>query len=184
MKPTEILVREHESIKEMLAVIDAICVRLETGERVDPEHLEKVVEFIRTFADKCHHGKEENLLFKELEAAGIPNEGGPVGTMLLEHDTGRGYVRSMHEAVAAYREGDEEAKVRFVQNGRAYSGLLSQHIFKEDNVLYPMADMHLSPSKQEELLEAFEHVEHEEIGEDVHRRMLDLLENLKSIYLR
>ena len=74
----------------MLKILDKVCARLESKEKVDPEHLEPIVEFFRVFADKCHHGKEEDLLFPEMEKAGVPKEMGPIGVMLAEHQQGRG----------------------------------------------------------------------------------------------
>lgn len=82
MKPTEQLKEEHKAIKLMLKVLEAMCRRLENKENIPKEHFEKVLEFIKVFADKCHHGKEEDLLFPAMEKAGIPREGGPLNVML------------------------------------------------------------------------------------------------------
>jgi hemerythrin-like domain-containing protein len=74
MTPTEQLKEEHEGIQLMLRILDKVCQRLASGVRVDTGHLEKILEFIKVFADKCHHGKEEDLLFPEMGKAGIPKE--------------------------------------------------------------------------------------------------------------
>jgi len=66
MTPTEQLKEEHEAIKLMLRILDKVCDKLESGEEVNPEHLDQILEFIKVFADKCHHGKEEDLLFQQL----------------------------------------------------------------------------------------------------------------------
>ena len=182
MKPTEQLKEEHRAIKLMLRIAEKVCEKLESGEQVDPEHLERIVEFIRVFADKCHHGKEEDLLFTAMEEAGIPKKGGPIGVMLTEHDIGRGYVKGMSEAIAKYKAGDRKASSEIVRNARSYIALLNQHIDKEDNILYPMADMHLSEGKQEELLEEFEKVERERIGAGKHEEFHKLLDHLEAVY--
>jgi hemerythrin-like domain-containing protein len=184
MKPTEQLKEEHQLIKLMLRIAEKVCEKLESGEEVDPEHLERIVEFIRVFADKCHHGKEEDLLFAAMEEVGIPRKGGPIGVMLTEHDMGRGYVKGMSEAIAKYKAGDRKASSAIVENARNYIALLTQHIDKEDNVLYPMADMHLSEERQKELLEEFEVVEREKIGVGKHEQFHKLLEHLKQVYLK
>jgi len=184
MKPTEQLKEEHQAIKLMLRISERVCEKLESGEKVNPEHLEQIVEFIKLFADKCHHGKEEDLLFVAMEEAGIPKKGGPIGVMLTEHDMGRGYVKGMSEAVAKYKAGDRKASSAIVGNARKYIILLTQHIDKEDNILYPMADMHLSEERQEELLEEFERVEREKIGAGKHEEFHDLLNHLKAVYLK
>lgn len=183
MSPTEQLKEEHEAIKLMLKILEKVCEKLESKEEVNPEHLERIVEFIKVFADKCHHGKEEDLLFPAMEEAGIPKEGGPIGVMLTEHNMGRDYVKGMNEAVAKYKTGDRTVSPKIVENARNYIRLLTPHINKEDNILYQMADMRLSKEKQEELLEEFERVESEIIGADKHEEFHQLLRNLKQVYL-
>jgi hemerythrin-like domain-containing protein len=183
MRPTEQLKEEHKAIKLMLQILEKVCEKLESNEKVNPEHLEKIVEFIKVFADKCHHGKEEDLLFPAMEEAGIPKEGGPIGVMLVEHNLGRDYVKGMTQAVAKYKTGDGTVSPKIVENARNYIKLLIPHINKEDNILYLMADMRLSKDKQQELLEEFEKVEHEIIGAGKHEEFHQLLHDLKQVYL-
>ncbi len=184
MKPTEILVKEHDAILVMLEVLKAVSARLENKEHVNPEHLPQIVEFIQVFADKCHHGKEENLLFKSLVKAGVPQAGGPIGVMLSEHEAGRNLVRKMDAAASSYTKGDQSAADQFIQNARGYISLLSQHIQKENNVLFPMADKLIPPQEQNQLIGDFEKVEIEVIGEGTHERLHELLDLLKSEYLK
>ncbi|MGC8837510.1 MAG: hemerythrin domain-containing protein [Anaerolineae bacterium] len=182
MRPTEQLMEEHRAIQTMLGILSGACRRLEAGEAVDPDDLEQMLEFIQVFADRCHHGKEEDLLFKAMEEAGVPREGGPIGVMLLEHDQGRQFVRGMREALALYRSGHPRARSAFVHNARSYVTLLSQHIYKEDNILYPIADMHLTEEQQQRLLEGFARVEEERIGPGRHKEFHRLLERLERAY--
>jgi hemerythrin-like domain-containing protein len=109
MRPTEQLKQEHQAIKLMLKILEEVCRRLESGTDANPEHLEKMVDFIRVFADRCHHGKEEVLLFPAMEQAGVPKEGGPIGVMLREHQMGRDYVQGMSDAADGYKRGDAGA---------------------------------------------------------------------------
>jgi len=182
-RATDVLREEHKAIKKMLDVLERICEKLENGEHVDPEHMREVIEFIKTFADKCHHGKEEDILFPELEKIGIPKEGGPIGVMLHEHNLGREFVGEMSDAIEAYEKGDAESARKFVENARGYIGLLRDHIEKEDNILYPMGEMHLSEEKMKELIEKFDHVENQIVGGGVHEKMHELLHKLEKIYL-
>jgi len=167
----------------MLSILERVCQKLEAGESVDPQHLEQAVAFIKGFADRWHHGKEEDLLFPAMEEAGISGEGGPIGVMLVEHVEGRNYVKGMSEAIERYGAGDRQAWSEFVTNGRNYIALLQQHIFKEDNILYPMADMRLTEKRQEELSEQFEVVEREKLGIAKREELLGLLEHLSGVYL-
>lgn len=182
-KPTHELMHEHQAIKRMLRVLGAISERLEAGEKVDPDDLESIVDFIRVFADSCHHGKEEDLLFVEMRKAGVPGEGGPIMVMEQEHDLGRSFVAGLAEAVARYRAGDADAARDIIENARDYIALLSQHIDKEDAILYPLADDRLSEEQQTRLAAGFEKVESERIGPGKHEEFHQLLERLEKSYL-
>jgi len=184
MKPTEQLKQEHKAIKIMLRVLSKVSDKLESGESVDPSHPEKIVDFIRNFADKCHHGKEEDLLFTAMVKAGVPKEGGPIGVMLVEHDQGRDYVKQMAQAAEALKAGsDGDSGKRFAQSARNYVSLLAQHIDKEDNILYQIADMHLTEDKQKELLQQFEKVEEEKTGAGKCNEYHALVHDFERAYL-
>lgn len=184
MKPTEVLKEEHRAIELALKILEKICDRLENGEKVDVEHLEKILEFIRIFVDKCHHGKEEDLLFPAMEEAGIHKEGGPIGVMLSEHNIGRDYVKKFCEVLREYSKGEPGAINKITENARGYTQLLKEHIYKEDNILYPMADAHLTEERQKELVDGFEKVEEERIGKGKHEEFHKLLHHFEEIYLR
>jgi hemerythrin-like domain-containing protein len=184
MTPAEQLREEHQGILLMLRILEKVVSKLEEKERVDPAHLERIVEFLRIFADKCHHGKEEDLLFPAMEKAGVPRERGPIGVMLAEHQQGRGYIRRMAEAIDRNREKDPKALAGFAENARNYVALLTQHIKKEENVLFPMGEKVLSKEIQEGLLEGFEKIEVERIGEGTHEEFHRLLHHLQEVYLK
>ena len=184
MRPTEQLKEEHEAIKLMLSILDKILNKLQTAQTLNTEHFSKVLEFLRGFADKCHHGKEEDLFFPALEEAGIPKEGGPIGVMLKEHTFGRGFIKGMAEAFDEFQKGDKKAAATIIENGRNYILLLTQHIYKENNVLFPMADNFLSEDQQEKLEKAFEKLEAERIGPGKHEEFHKLLHQLKEVYLK
>jgi len=183
MKATEQLQAEHEGIRLMLRILEAICLKLEAGERVNPGHIEKIIEFFRVFVDRCHHGKEELLLFPAMETAGVPKQGGPLGVMLAEHDIGRGHVRGMAAALERYTSENGQAGSQLAALAREYIALLNQHIEKENKVLFPMADAHVPASKQDRLYEEFEKLEEERIGPGVHEEFHKLLDNLSKAYL-
>ena len=89
-KATQDLRNEHDAILHVFTILDKM---LSTDTKEDVEIFkfgDELIYFLKTFADKCHHGKEEDYLFKELIARGIPNEGGPIGVMLQEHQTRQG----------------------------------------------------------------------------------------------
>ena len=180
MQPTEILIEEHRIIEKMLMIVDTLCDRLEKGENVESEHFRKAVDFIKNFADKCHHRKEEDVLFTMLVEKGMRKDAGPIGVMLNEHKTGRNFVKNLVEALDKYEKGDKSAKDQVIENARGYTQLLKQHILKEDRILYPMGDRILTSHDQRELLEDFERVEKEEMGEGVHQKYHKLVEILEK----
>jgi len=141
-----------------------------------------MMEFLSIFADKCHHGKEEEFLFPGLEAAGIPNEGGPIGVMLGEHRKGREFIAGMKRGITAMKAGDRGGVSLFAENAAGYTALLRQHIQKEDNVLFVMAEQRLDAAKDEELFREFEKLEEERIGKGKHDEFHALLDRLREIY--
>lgn len=183
MKPTAELSQEHQAILLMIRVLEKMADRLEAGRAVDPDDPEKSVQFLRGFADKCHHAKEEDLLFPAMEKAGIPRTGGPLGVMLREHVEGRALVKAMADSIPGIRKGDKAAARRFAESARGYGALLSQHIYKEDNILYPMADARLSAAAQDELATCFADVEKNIVGAGKHEKFHELLHRLEGDYL-
>jgi len=183
MNATDELQKEHRFILAMIEIIGELCNRLERDGTADPGHLAAVIDFIRTFADGCHHAKEERALFPALEAAGIPRENGPVGVMLAEHDAGRRFVTAMDATLDGIRAGDAAAARDFIANARGYMELLVKHIHKEDEVLFVLADRYLSPDEQERLVREFERIERDETGAGAHERYHALLHELRGVYL-
>jgi hemerythrin-like domain-containing protein len=137
---TGVLRDEHQLILGVVEVLDSTFADGAGGNGLDFEVVDDCVAFFRLFADACHHGKEEDLLFRELIDQGMPSDGGPIGVMLSEHQQGRLYVRGMAEAISAARGGDGEAEATLRGNARRYVDLMRSHIGKEDGILFDMAD--------------------------------------------
>ena len=178
MTATETLKHEHRVIELVLGAVDREARKAVKGEPVDPSFFAQAIEFIRTFADKCHHGKEETALFPAMAKAGIPVEQGPIGVMLAEHDEGRRYIRGMGEALEAYKRGEQSARKPLAENARGYASLLAQHIQKEDNILFPMANQVLSDAEQQRLIGEFDRIESEKIGPGVHEHYHQMIDEL------
>lgn len=164
-RPTELLKEDHRVIERMLKVLTVAADKLEKGQEVDPSVFERSLEFIRKFADHVHHGKEEDILFNAIEAAGIPKQGGPVGVMLEEHDEGRKGVQKLAQGLEKYQAGDKSAAYQIVRGARDYAYVLRNHIPKEDDILYPMADEVVSPQAHSQILEQFAAVDRERMGD-------------------
>jgi len=174
MKPTEELKNEHRVIERMLGIVSRACDRLDAGQEVDPELFIGAADFFRNFADRCHHSKEEKLLFGKMMARGMSGETGPIAVMLREHEDGRAHVRRMAELSG--KRLDRRVRKELIEHARGYVELLSAHIHKEDDILYPMADQLLSEADQRELERGFEDVEEKVMGPGVHERYHRMIE--------
>lgn len=149
MNCVETLVREHDNILKMLDVVHAASLRALAGAPLDVDDFKQMVAFIRLYADKTHHGKEEDYLFKamvsELGAMGdnLVRHG-----MLVEHDLGRLYVSDLDTALDAYRQTPtDEAKLAILVAAGSYEQLLRRHIQKENDVIFPFGEKNL-PAEQ------------------------------------
>lgn len=178
MDATKVLRNEHEFILKVLDATDEVARRLKAGTPVTPETLDGLLEFFRLFADRCHHGKEEDLLFPLLENKGVPRDGGPVGVMLAEHDEGRALIRNMGDTARQYPTAPAEAGPRWAADAAAYSMLLRQHIGKENDILFVIAERLLTPDEQAKLGEDFERIELEKMGAGTHARLHAQMEQL------
>ncbi len=166
MKATDRLREEHEGVLAMLDSVEAIARAAEGGTSPDGAELDSILDFLRTFVDRCHHAKEEEFLFPALKAGG-PMGAGPVAQMLAEHAEGRRFVAEMGEARAVLGEGPGAA-LRFAKAALSYCELLRAHIRKENEVLFPMADRIIDPARAELLYADFERIEEERIGAGRH----------------
>src|SRR5512145_184231 len=167
---------EHEAILFSLKVLDVICGRLEAGVQVPTDDVSSLTGFLKLFADKCHHGKEELFLFPAMEEAGIQRQDGPIGMLLEEHERGRILLAGMSSAVSA-----EGIKInKFVINAREYISLLRSHIDKENNLVFAIGDEKLSPSVNEKLLKEFDKFEEEVIGAGKHEELHVMLNDFKK----
>jgi len=176
---------EHDAVKLTLKVLDKICQKIEPSRKLgDPQHVDQLLEFFTVFVDKCHHGKEEELLFPALEQIGVGRDNGPIGVMLTEHQLGREYVQKMKGAFSQFKTGTAPAAADFTRSARDYISLLDQHIEKENNVLFPLAEKQLSEAKLAELLKGFEMIETEKIGAGKHEEFHKMIDHLESVYLK
>ena len=180
MRPTEILMAEHRVIERVLETMQAALRRAASNEELQPTFFLDAAEFMRGYADDYHHQKEEGVLFVEMEAQGFPREGGPIAVMLSEHEQARAFTRALKSAAERWHAGDATAQAEVTRNAHGYVSLLGDHIYKEDNVLYPMADQLLSPEDQERMAETFREMERTATSNGSLGRLLALVDTLEK----
>jgi hemerythrin-like domain-containing protein len=170
----EILKSEHRVIERVLDAVE----RMATQDRVDADSFRQAIDFLRNFADGCHHAKEENELFPRMEAAGIPRAGGPIGCMLDEHVRGRELITRMAENVDSAAAGDLRARGTLRLAVAEYIDLLRTHIWKEDNVVFALADRALACGDRNAMLAGFDRTEQAPANAGKHEHYLRLAEEL------
>jgi hemerythrin-like domain-containing protein len=150
--PTETLREEHRVILRALDALEAASERLAAGGALPAGWWGDLLEWLRAFADRSHHAKEERCLFPAMERAGLPFEGGPIDVMLEEHTEGRGLIQAMEGGDPARRP---EMALRYVR-------LLRDHIDKENEVLFAIADSVLDEPARRDVARGFGAVEAEQ----------------------
>lgn len=153
MSAIQTMMDEHQTILRVLASLEAL-VTAPQGQREPVSTFRDVVKFLRDYADRLHHGKEEDLLFPAMEATGLPAGEGPTHVMRLEHEEGRALVRRMGTLVSV--EDDAFDRAGFAEPALEFVGLLRAHIGKEDHILYPLAGRILRESDRAQLDRACE----------------------------
>ncbi len=180
MKAMEVLKEEHQVIRRIVIALGKATHALEQGESVRPAFFLEVTEFIRAFADGCHHHKEEEVLFPALEANPTPTQRDLLVTMRSEHVRARLYTRALREAARRLGRGDESARNQVINSAQVYVRLLWSHMEKEDGVAFPMAEQILSPDQQTQMTELFEHWKEEETTSGFRDKYLALASALET----
>ncbi len=181
--PTDRLKAEHEKISTLLGILERICAGLEAKRDINPLYLRQVIEFVKIFVDEFHHGKEEDLLFPAMQKAGVRREPGPIGELMIDHIKGRSLAREMNLAAERYRKYDRGAPSQFVESAKNYISLMSEHIRKENEIYFPMAEKALSEIQKKELLESFEKLEETGANRKKRASMIQILQDLEHALL-
>ncbi len=170
MKPTDTLKNEHRIILSVLDAAEQEAGRIISGGKIHEITIRQMLDFFKNFSDRCHHAKEENIFFKKMVERGFPSDSGPIWVMLLEHDEGRAHLKNIEQNLSKALAHDANALTSVAESLTSYVALMRAHIYKEDNILYPMADNLFTPNDQKELHDSFEQVEREEMGDGVHEK--------------
>jgi hemerythrin-like domain-containing protein len=172
------LMIEHRLIERMIGIIKHILYQIEKEETVDPVFVDTMVDFIRTYADRTHHGKEEGILFRELGKRDLSEEDQLLMNELIEeHILGRNTTQKLIEANKRYRNGDKSALAEIVSNLRLLADFYPKHIKKEDKVFFPSARSYFSDQEDQAMLNEFWEFDRKMI----HEKYVSLIESFENI---
>jgi hemerythrin-like domain-containing protein len=175
---------EHRVIERVLAALEKASNRLSRGQDVYMRFFIGSTVFMKGFVDACHHKKEEGILFPALVESGLSKETGPVAVMLAEHEVGRDQAQRMRLAAERLQAGDAHKRDALIQSTTDMIKHLRQHIYKEDNVLFPLAEKIIPSEQQQQIMEGFKYFERDATGEDMHEKYYGLAERLEKECLR
>ncbi len=156
---TQVMKDEHQLILRMIALVEKNTALMGAGKFRNWQFFLDAVDFIRNYADRFHHAKEEDVLFVALVKNGMPEKQSPIEAMHMEHEQGRAFVRNIEEAAQKALDGVSGQIPILAENAKGYAGLLRGHIDKEDNILYPLAERVLPEDVRPEMLSAYQHAE-------------------------
>lgn len=177
---TQNLENDHVFIVKLTDIILSMVKKQSTN----TDHFDLIINLIRNFADGTHHAKEEGFLFPLMGEKGFSPEFGPVAVMLHEHEQGRNYVKAAVEAIQKFKTGNQAALQSVYENLSGYAYLLQNHIDKENNILFKMADEAFSSAEQQNMLLQFTDVENNVDREFNPENSKQKINSLAEIYLQ
>lgn len=153
MSPIEILVTEHRLLEGLLDAMERWAGEPGAGDR---DTLGWFVRVLLDYVDPVHHGKEEEILFATMVEHGFPRQFGPIAVMLDEHEQARALVHQLEDLAKPGGAWGDQQRAAAADTARAYAGLMRQHVHKENEVLYPMAESRLNGAVMDAIGARFE----------------------------
>jgi len=138
---TASLRRDHELIEKVIKAMESTIQLLNDGKQIPESILLPVIDFSKNFTDVCHHSKEENSLFPALEQAGMPRNMGPIAIMLMDHERSREIGKEMESSAKNYISSGDSTKL--INDMQQYVEHITEHLWKENNKLFMMAEARL-----------------------------------------
>lgn len=170
----DFLIAEHEMIERAMSVLKTNLDKIDGG-AYDATQMQRAVDFLLEFGDKIHNRKEEGFLFPLMQERGIPIEGGPLGVMLMEHDAERRLLQHMSSQVDTLGKAGPETINKFKREGLEYLVIRAEHIWKENDILYPMARNVMREGDGEKILAEFNKLNLEAYGPDAREKFSGML---------
>ncbi len=174
------LVAEHELIERGMAVLRQCLEAIELSAELDAVKLGRAIDFLLQFGDRIHNTKEEQALFPLLNTKGVPVEGGPIGVMLMEHQAERQLLARMQSLLPEFAELPFAERICFKEEGMEYLKVRAEHIWKENDVLYPMGRRVLTEADNQALLGQFAAINREAYGQGAFAKFQAMVAELET----
>ena len=184
MYSIELMMEEHQHIQRMLKVIQRICCHITEGGEINSPEQYGIIDFIRNYADKHHHGKEEKILFPVMSELNPLAKNVIETGMLVEHQLGRAQVMGWETALKLWqKEPKTEFKVDMISYAMGYAHLLQEHTEKENNAVYTLAERIIPKDRKSEIDTQVRSFEEEQKQAGIQQKYLNLLEKLENKYI-
>ena len=175
----DFLVAEHEMIERAMAVLKINLEKIDEAIKT-PLQMQRAIDFLLEFGDKVHNTKEEEFLFPLMGQKGMPVEGGPIGVMLMEHDAERSLLQRMMAELPNLAEAATSARHKFAAEGFEYLTIRAEHIWKENDVLYPMGRKTFTDEDNTSLLDAFKTLDQQTYGDSARDHYAQMLAEVEK----
>lgn len=170
LDPTDLLMAEHQLIKGVLRCLEQLAHRCSVDGRLEERPAREVLGFFRDYVERFHHAKEDRVLFPLMESKGLSEEQSLTGDLIADHELGRFHLAAIEEAIPGAVAAEPSAVERFVRHANDYACMLFRHIRREDDFLFPLADVALSKADSAALKTSFEEID---TGENVRPEALE-----------
>lgn len=186
MYGVELLISEHVNIKRMAVVMRAASLAAMNDGELVVSDFDQMVDFVRNYADKHHHMKEELILFDYMKKElGAVAEKLITHGMMVEHDLGRLHIMELDAALRKYKETkSDDAKLDIIVNATAYTFLINRHIEKEDSVVFTFGEKHLRKEICSDVDAKTKEIEDKATEDKVQEKYLSILTSLEAKYVK
>ena len=177
MQARGLLMIEHRLIERMISLISETAATIRSTQTVDPLFVDTTVDFIRVYADLTHHGKEEDIMFRDLEQRSLSEEDRRLMRELIDdHVLGRKTTQALVDANIRYRDGDTSVLTAIADHLETLADFYPLHIEKEDKAFFPVARQYVTDEDDQAMLGDF----YEFDRKMIHEKYTAVVEALES----
>ena len=182
MTPTENLINEHKEINELLNILSKISDKIKSKDVFYTNDVEEIVDYLILLINKSHHGKEDGVFYPELMQSGISKEIAPLSIINYEHTLSRRYLKEIVSCVVNCKIGNDFSGEMLAESITNYVVVIKNHIKREEEIVFPMAEKLLSVDKKNEIAKKFENIDENNFNHSFVEHFNKLLKKFKIKY--